>query len=357
MTNLKFAVFICIFAARLRADGGATTVRSPNETIPAAGTVQVKFLLSQPRPITNGNFAFSTGGLTVDGISASGPNTDASGAALLTNGLAQIGILSPNATFGTDGYPIVTITMDLPASLPLGSQRAMSLDSLSVSTSAGPLLLSDPRPALITVGGSVSIRGVYPGGGTWPAGTVISIAGSGFGKGTSLTTHIPTGAPVLVSPNLLQVILQKPAAIDGTIFEVSNPDGSQDKFYSYLRGTLVAQPSQPLLQATEPIFSSVTHAAGTVIVPTLAGAQFAALGLQNPTPNPVTIQLRIAATGEAASLVLPSQARLLEDLSVLMGRTLFSGEIIQIAATAGIQVVAMTGDPGAVTITPFLPLF
>src|SRR5438552_757037 len=91
---------------------GAAEVRTLSERVPAAGTVQVKFLLTQPRPITSGGSAFATDGFSVLGVSLTSPLGDTAGAAVSHNGSLYVSVISPNSDFGTNlDYPFMTIAM------------------------------------------------------------------------------------------------------------------------------------------------------------------------------------------------------------------------------------------------------
>ncbi len=144
-------------------------VRTLSERVPAGGTVQVKYLLTQPRPITSGGYGFSMYGFGVDGIALTSPMGDTFGTGVVSNGKLSLFVISPSSDFGTNlDYPFITLTMDIPSSTPTGSTFPLTLDAGSVQTLTGPLTFSDPKPGVLTIGGSISIRGVFPGGGTYP---------------------------------------------------------------------------------------------------------------------------------------------------------------------------------------------
>lgn len=337
--------------------GGSTTstatIRAVSAQTISGGTVQLQYLLSQPRPITYADVEVPSDGFSLNGVWASGPGIDASGVALCANGMIRVAIYSPDSTFGTSGYPILTLTVTAPQ-LPVGTEILSPIQAITMTGPSGSILLDDSHPPYITIGGSLSVSGVFPGGGTWPAGTVISVRGSGFQPRTSVNAHLQAGTPVYVSPNEMRLTLTQDQQLDSTQFDISNPDGSRQTFYSYPHGTLIQQPSVPLLQAADPIFSSVLRPGASLTVPSMQNAQFSAIALQNPNPGPISVTLGIAATGESRGIYMPSQSRLLEDLSVLFGRQLQPGEVISIVATSPIQMVGILGDSSASTLVPLL---
>jgi hypothetical protein len=339
--------------------GGSTptpstaTVRSASEQTISGGAVQLKYLLSQPRPITYADFDVPSDGFSLDGVASSGPGTDASGVALSTNGFIHVSINSPDSTFGTDGYPILTLTLTAPQ-LPAGTQIAAPIQAISMNGPNGPIILNDEHPPTITIGGSLSVSGIYPGGGTWPAETVISIRGSGFQPHTNVNAHLQAGKPVYVSANEIQLTLTHEQTLDRTLFTITNPDGSQQDFYAYPKGKLIQTPSIALLQQADPIFSAALHSSAKVTIPAAQSSQFAAIALQSFNTGAISVTLKIAATGETIGVYMPSQSRLAEDLSVLFGRKLQAGEEVSISATSPIQMVGIFGDQNASTVAPLV---
>ena len=63
----------------------------------------------------------------------------------------------------------------------------------------------------------------------------------------------------LIGPNEIQFTLAAPTNMSGQKIQVVNPDGSQDTYFSYLRGIPFGASNRPLLANAVPIFSAVTH--------------------------------------------------------------------------------------------------
>lgn len=339
---------------------GAAEIRTLSERVPAGGTVQVKHLLTQPRPITSSGAFMPLDGFTVDGVAISSALGDAAGAAVVNNRSLYVSVISPDSDFGMNlDYPFLMVTMDIPASTRAGSVIPLGLAGMVAQTPTGPLAFVDPKPGNLTVAGTVSVHNVVPGGGTWPSGTVIRVLGSGFQPGTHVSTKMKTSNPVYVSPGEFQMTLQDTTTMDMQPIQVVNPDGSQVVYYSYLRGVPVRPPSRPLLQNTEPIFQTQTHGIATIgPLPALAAGQFAALAVQNPTAGPVAVSFRLERTAATNIVQLPSGARIMDDLSSLLeGATLEPGDVVTVTATSGVQILGMYGDANAGAIMPFLPAF
>jgi hypothetical protein len=341
---------------------GSAEVRTPSERIPAGGTVQIKYILTQPRPISTGgphipvpkNFA-------VNGISAFSPSGDTAGAALVENGVLSVNIVSPSSDYGTnsDDYPFLTIAMTIPQSESAGSTFPLGFIDADYYGPNGPIAFTDPKPGTLTIGGSVSIHGITPGGGNWPAGTVIKVQGTGFSAKTKITCKMKMLNTVFVSPTEMDFSLKEAANLDNQPITLANTDGSQATFYSYLRGTPAYEPSRMFLRNVEPIFQSLTHAGATVgPVPIFTTGQYWALALQNPSSTSTAVTIVNQRTKIKSSIVLPAGGRVMDDLvSLLNGTTVKSGDVIKVTTSSPIQIVGILADETALTVTPFLPSF
>ncbi len=339
---------------------GSAEIRTLSETVPAGATAQVKMLFTQPRPITSTGASFDMSGCNIDGIAFFSPLGDTVGTAVFRSGKLYVSAFSPSSDFGTNlDYPFLMITMDVPVSTPKGSAFPLALSDGILVTPNGPLTLVDPKPGVLTVGGSISVRGVFPGGGTYPAGTVISVRGTGFQPGTKLSTKMKTSSATYISPSEIRFSLQQTTTMDTQPLLVQNPDGSQVTFYSYLKGAPVGSPSRVLLQRTEPIFQLSTHGVATVgPFPAMANGQFVGVAVQNPTPGPVVVTFRLEATGATNTVQLPAGARVMDDLATLLGvPSLGAGDVVSVTSTSGVQILGLYGDENLGTVTPFVPAF
>lgn len=337
---------------------GTVEVRTLNERVPAGSTVQAKFLFTQPRPISSTGPRMYVDDYSVNGISAFSPNGDTAGVGFVLNKYLNIEVISPDSDFGTNlDYPFLTVAVTIPASVPTGTKVPLAFADGIFQSPTGPLTLVS-KPGILTVGGSVGIDGVYPGGGTWPAGTILHVRGRGFQPNTKLTTRLKATA-AYVSPSEMIVRLNDVATVDSQAFTALNPDGSSVTYYSYLRGVLVQAPSRALLQHAEPIFQTQTHGIGTVgPLTALDPGQFLALAIQNPTAGPVAVTFYHQQSGKSATITLPSGGRLLEDVQVLLGGVVLSvGDTVTVSATSAVQMLGIKGDENLGTLAPFLPVF
>ena len=338
---------------------GALEVRVGNETIPAGGTVQVKYKLTTPRPISGGGPKLYNYGFDVYGVAATSPSGDTYGMALKRSDGVAVEVVSPSSDYGTSDYPFLTITMGVPPTAPAGAQYPMAFPDTVYQSPTGPVTLSNAVPGVVTVGGSVSIHGLVPGGGTWPAGTFVRVQGTGFVPKTKLTAKIRNSTPVYISPTEMGFYLLAETTLDAASITAQNPDNSSATYYSYLRGVLVSRPSRSLLMKADPIFQAITHGFATIgPLPDLAAGQFMGLAVQNPTAGPAVVTFYHQRTGTAATVLLPSGGRVMDEMSALLnGLALQTGDVISINATSGVQMLGFTGDELANTLKPWLPQF
>src|SRR6266850_2329247 len=161
-------------------------LRIPDETVPPGGMLQLKVEITEPKPILKGGqrARYQAQFLgPVQGIALFSPKGDASGTAVLSKGAAQISLSSPLFDMGKIiDYPILTIAMPVKTTAIPGKTAQLVLDpSLSRWVDPNgqdyPVLLTN---GIVTVGGTLSISNILPGGGVVPAGTKIRILGMGF---------------------------------------------------------------------------------------------------------------------------------------------------------------------------------
>ena len=209
----------------------------------------------------------------------------------------------------------------------------------------------------------MSILDVVPGGGMLPAGSVVSIQGIGFQPKTQVQLNaIKSSSIQFISPQEIRFTLAADTNMTGQKIQVFNPDGSQDTYFSYLRGVPLVTSAQPLLAGAVPIFSSVTHswAEFTPMAPA-AGSQFTGIALQNPSIAAANVSVALYSSANtllgSSSLNVPSGYRLMLETSELaQGAVPGTGSYLVVSSTQPIQVFGFVGDNAAGTVTPFTPV-
>jgi IPT/TIG domain len=218
-------------------------------------------------------------------------------------------------------------------------------------------------PAPVTVGGTISILNVVPGGGLLQAGTVVSIIGMGFHPKTQVQlNNIKTGPITVVNSQLIQFTVAEATSMTGKKIQVVNRDGSQDSYFSYMRGIPLAQSSRPLLGPAVPIFSDVTHTKAVFAPMGAASAnRCTGLAMQNPSQSPANVTVALHAPDGAllgsSAVVLPSGYRLMGETSEMaQGAAPVPGSYVVVSSDQPIQMFGFVGDAAAGTVTPFLPV-
>jgi hypothetical protein len=366
--SLRFAI-ACLTVPALLADGGSgpkqVSLHIPNEMAPPGGLVQMKFLVTEPTPISSGKPILSFDSAMFDdvlGIELFNPTGDVNGVAMRNGSQLKLQYITSNGTQGTD-YPIMTVALHIRPDVAVGSQTQFTLDPASTWTMGllGTASYKPTPPATVTVGGSISITNVVPGGGQLPAGSVISIQGLGFQPKTQVQlNNIKASGIRVVSPQEIQFTLAEATNMTGKKIQVNNPDGSQDTYFSYLRGVPLMQSARALLAGAVPIFSSMTYSAGVFGGLTGTESQFTGLALQNPGVGPAEVRVALrSASNEllgSSTITLPSGYRLMQAVSELAGgATPVFGSYLQVTSSQPIQMFGFAADDAAGWVIPFVP--
>ena len=345
--------------------GQQVSLHIPDESVPPGGVVQMKFMVTEPTPITSGGPRFaSPAGALVRGIHLFNPTGDVNGVAMVNGSQVSIAYVTSSGTQGSD-YPIMTVAFQMPASASVGTKSQFTLDPSSTWSLGllGTASMKPISPATITVGGSISISDVVPGGGLLPAGTVVSIQGIGFQAGTQVQlSGFAASSISVVSPQEIQIVLAAPTDMTGKKIQVVNPDGSQDTYFSYLRGASLGQSNRPLLSSAVPIFSSLTHVEAVFAPAALAStSQFSGVAVQNPSLEPATVTFTLLSSTDAplgsSTVVIPSGYRMMRESSELaLGVTPPPGSYLKVSADHSIQLFGFLGDDALGTVLPVTAL-
>ena len=335
----------------------------PDETVPPGGIAQMKVLVTEPTPTTSGGPRFQASvGTSVRGIQLFNPNGDVDGVAMFGPTMVSIESITSTGTQGSD-YPILIVSMQIPPDASAGTKLPFSLDPSSIWTLGllGVATMKPISPATITIGGSISITDVVPGGGVQPAGTVVHVEGIGFQPGTQIQLSDMKAASITVASSQdIQIVLAEATQMTGKKIQVANPDGSQDTYFSYMRGTPFGASAQPLLAAALPIFSAVTHSQGVFAETASSSSQFSGIALQNPNPAPANVTFTLLSSSNTvlgtSSVVVPSGDRMMRDMSELTGVTAAEGSYVVVSSDAPVQMFAFLADNVTQTVVPYVAL-
>jgi hypothetical protein len=324
----------------------------------------MKFMVTEPTPISTGGPVASYDAATFDGvwgIEVFSPAGDVNGVAMVNGNRVQMRYITSSGAQGTD-YPIMTMALHVRPDAVPGSSTQFALDpsSLWILGLTGAATLKPMPPATITVGGSISITNVVPGGGILPAGTVVSIRGMGFQPKTQVQLNaIKFSSIQVVSAQEIQFTLAQTTNMTGQKIQVANPDGSHDTYFSYLRGIPLGQSNQPLLAGAVPIFSSMTYSMAVFnpIMPASA-TQFTGLAMENPGLADAQVTVGLYSSTNvllgSSTTQIPSGYRLMREISELaQGAAPGFGSYAVVTASQPIQVFGFTGDNSTGAVVPF----
>ena len=164
--------------------------RIASETLPSGGLMQIKMDLTSPHPIIVGNAQFDIADSFdgFEGASLVSPSRDAYGVAFLRGRTLVANIVSPLQSLGTQlDYPFLVIASRIKAGIPTGTQVPIKFNTATIFNGPGGTpYFYVVKDGVLTIGGSVSVTNVIPGGGFLPAGTTVRILGTGFNTSTQL---------------------------------------------------------------------------------------------------------------------------------------------------------------------------
>jgi IPT/TIG domain len=358
-----------LLAAGVEAPFAGVELIIPNETVPPGGMLQVKMQITEPTPILKGGqkATFSSTFLSpVQGIALFSPAGDASGTALLSNGGAHFSLHSPIFDMGSDvDYPILTIAMPVKATAIPGQTALLTLDPsfsqwIDPTGQIYPVLLKDGS---VTVGGTLSISNIIPGGGVVPAGTKIAVLGMGFQPESKVQVNEATVATqTFVSSTEIDVTLTTAVDMTSRRIRVTKPSTNElATYYSYQRIKATGKSANPLLAATVPLFAQSKWTVA-FFKPVLNASQFTGLALQNGAASPAFVRLRLFAPNGTVlatySLAVQPGRRISRDLREFFpGVVPATGTTLKVKVTSGppIQVLGLLGDSVLRTVDPVDP--
>jgi hypothetical protein len=371
ITRFTFILLLMWSAAEASGKKPVTTPKPPgppeikilNETTPPGGTVQLKFSLTEPQPITTGTgkFRMPKAATSTRGIAMFSSSGDVFGTAVVQGTDVQVLYVSPNSTLGALGeYPIVTVVAQIDPAAIVGESMPMGDGATLTGLISGQLYNFVVKPGVLTIGASPSIDQVVPGGGSWPAGTVIHVLGSGFKPGASSRIDgVTVASPHVVSPTEFDFTLTNTTVMDGQPIVITNPDKSAVTFYSYMRGVPQGVSGVTFLNEIVPIFARHTYSQAAIVqAPTgFNNTVNTALAIQNPGALPVNITLQSSTPANGvtgtATITLPAGGRIVRELGEYFGTTLSYGTLVNVTSSGPVQVLGVLADASLTLAVPF----
>jgi hypothetical protein len=335
-------------------------LRIHSEAAPPGATAQVKIEVTELTPITTGDslVAFSVAeGFSVAEISGIGLGSNNSAAiGVVRDGTVELSVVSPTGSFGMSD-PAITLNVRVPVDAPFGTRvpvtmargsvRMFDLDGVSYATQ-----IDDGN---VNVENRITISDVVPGSADLPAGSVVSIFGSGFRPSTRVDFDNTLLAQVrYVSPTQVDVVLAQPARMHGMRVRAKNRDGFRVTYFSYQRTTRVAPSEDPLLRHVIPAFPLRAARAVTLRL----GEATTGLALQNieTTDTMVFAELADEANVVVAKAVIPLGANryIVRTIGEIFDVPFAGPGTVRLSSVDPVQVLGVDVDPGGAA-RPRLP--
>lgn len=358
----------------LAASGGNDPGSSPNfngislairnSTIPPGGMFQFQLMLTEPKPMGTSSTRPTTGTST-SGISIYDPIGVTAGVAVATGSGLQINAISPTGTYGNTpnpDYPILTITAPIPANAVVGTKTTLGIDlgnSFFLDPTGQPYPV-ELKTGTLTIGGTMAISDVVPGGGFQAAGTRIAIFGMGFTPASTVDFSAVTLAPgdfQFVSPSEMDVVLPQGVVMDGNRVRVKNEHGEVSTYFSYLRAHVIGQSTHLLVAQSEALFSRLLYTNATLNW-NRSGTNFTALAVQNPGTTAAEITVNMLSSGGqvlgSISFPLDAYSKLTRDLLELFPQPPDGAVAVQILSTQSVQVMGLLGDDASGNVVPVI---
>jgi hypothetical protein len=337
--------------------------RIVSETLPSGGLMQIKFDLTSPHPITSGGPRFSMDADafdSVEGVSIFSPGGDAYGVAVIRNQKFTGYFVSPLASLGTLlDYPYLVVATRIKPGLPTGRVIPINFDpgTFFLDESGNPYPLALAKSGSLTIGGSVSVTNVIPGGGQLPAGTIVRLLGTGFTPDTRVTINEVATTEAYVSPTEFALTLKTAANLTGKLIKVRNPDNSDVSYFSYLRAVPIGTSTRGLLNSIHPVHSSKTWTSAALTLPAAPVNGFIAVALENEGLTTSDVHLELYSSSGVklgqTDLNMPQWTRISRTVSELFSQDPGPNGSVRITATQPVKILGVSGDDINGTATAF----
>jgi hypothetical protein len=353
-------IAVAAFTATPSADlPGGVSLRVTEERVPPGGTAQMKFEVTEPKPISTGRGRMAFGGFpAIDGVAVISPAEDTFGVAIVNGGEIALSLVSPSATFGTlDDYPLVTVTGRVASTAPLGAVFPFNVDqgSLEFRDGAGVVYPVDVKNGSLTIAPGISIHEVRPGSANLPAGAIVTVLGSGFVPGTEIDFgEADVDSTHFVSSSRIDVVLEGPARMHGMRIRARNPGQERIEYFSFQRTSRLGSSIDPILSDAVPLFPPNSKPNATVDVQ----GHSTGIAVQNIQKRQARITAQLfAANGTLLStkiVKLPSNRFFVKEISELFQVSYGPGSSVRIRGTRPVQVMGIAVSASGAA-SPLLP--
>lgn len=348
-------------------------------TVPTGGIFQYQLLLTEPKPIGNSSTRPTVPGGArgpIRGVAVNDASGKAIGIAVINDstGAITISIQSPDSSLGTDvDYPLFVLTMPV-TSTKKGDTFQMGMDPSSTFFNGGTAYnIQENVPGTLTIGGTVSITDVIPGGGAIQAGDTLKILGIGFDANTKIqinnanftqtfvsSTEIDAKITSLCAPEINPCSPVSTMQLDGDRIRATNTNTNDvSEYFSYDHTDDVPGTSNnQLVTLVHPMFSQQLFTVGSFAY-TASATQFTGIALQNAAKTDATVKIELLdgsgnSLASAPTTLLPARTKMVRAITDLFASV--PGGTTQVRATVttgpSIKILGMLGDSTAGTVAP-----
>lgn len=338
-------------------------LRVSEEVVPAGSVAQIKVSVTEPKPIIHGNLEMlMDSSFDILGIALYSSRGTASGVAYRKQGGLQVRFSDPTGTFGMEpDYPVLTIAATVPRSAAVGTRIPVSIN-LDTSQWVSPLgfaYAEESKPGSVTVGGSVAVHNVVPGGGRIVAGETFRILGTGFQPDVRVDLEGVEGLSArYVSSSEILMTASAAFDLDGRRIRVRQRDSPNVVYFSYLRGTRRTTSTVALLEQSEPIFPMRSAASAIGVYPFQRPNQVAGIALQNPNRTAATVTISVLSPFlrqvASAAVTLAAGEEFVKSLPELMTVPAGCGAFLRVNSELPVQSVPLLADLSSSEIQPLI---
>jgi hypothetical protein len=358
---------LCTFVAYVPQAQGQVPIELvvSSETVPPGGMLQLTVSLTEPKPIRKGStqLAFSSPVMgQVQGLSIYSLAGDAIGAAVVRGGNVKMIVSSAQLDYGMDlDTPVAAISIPVLSTALPGQTVNLTLDPSSIWLDPN----GNPYPTLVTqgmltVGGTLSISNIVPGGGVAPAGSIVKVLGMGFQPDSKVDINEALISSIhFVSSQEFDVVLAADTQMDGRRVRVESQSlNEMAVYYSYLRTKPLGTSAVPLLAKTEPLFSQVLYTKG--YFRTVAGTTFLGVAVRNANTQTANIKIKLFSAANtllgSTSVALPPAKRFSRGVWELFPNvTPANNLIVKMVSDLPVGMLGLLGDTSTKTVAPAAP--
>lgn len=348
-------------------------------TVPTGGIFQYQLLLTEPKPIGNSSTRPTIpGGATgpVRGVAVNDASGQAVGVAVINGTDIAISVDSPDASLGTDvDYPMLVLTMPV-TSTAVGSSFTAALDpSSTFFDGSSQYTIQENAPGTLTIGGTLSITDVVPGGGLLKPGDTISVMGIGFDQNTKIQVNNDPGATwTFVSPNQIDVTIVSPCIPDSNpcvptstlqldgdrIRAIKTSTNETVDYFSYARTDDESGASaNTTVTLVHPMFSRQTYVSGTIPYAS-DSTHFTGISVQNTSTVDATFDVDVldangAVIASAAGIGVRAGKKITRDIHDWITSIVGTPAKIRVTVASGpptLQMLGFVGDTTTGTVVP-----